>query len=402
MRNSKLTISYSILLFINFLFSYKYLSRYSAHGVYLAISILVIQFLIIRYIDVFNFSIKKLNFLGYFLSFLLICFAIISQLYIKAETLNVDRWSVISSFLTELFKGNYPYFAKSQMGNYPGPMPIYFLIALPFYLIGGLNILSALGYIILILIINKQIKSSVESKVLLFLVASSIYVYWEIATKSNIFTYSLFILLALKLFQNTNKNSYDNKFILSAVLSGLLLSTRSVFILAYIVFFISALKNREMTVKSLLIYASISGAVFLFTFLPFIVFFKSDFFIMNPFIIQSSSLIPKTYILLFILMGIASSFYIKNDLDKFFYSGLSLFTSIAIYFVYHIINSGFQEAYFKSGVDISYFLFCLPFLFYYIMRINKNKKPIHDDLFGVKPDVDTLPKIITTGRTSNR
>lgn len=372
MKNIKLRVAYSIVLFVNLLFSIKYLSRFSDLGVYLAFVLLVVQLLLIVYCERKCVSRKAVKYFSYFFILILITSAILCHYFINLEHINVDRWSVINSFLTELFNGNYPYLAKSHLGNYPGPMPVYFALALPFYAIGELSLLSILGYIIFIFILLKNNKLSSKSETLILLLFTSLFVYWEIVTRSNIFSFSVFIFLVLRLFLSLEKNKYTKKFFLSAVLTGLLLSTRSVFILAYIIIFLSSFIRGEIKLKSLFIYTTVSFLAFLFTFLPFLVFYKNEFFLMNPFIIQSSIVIPQAYVFVFVFISIVLSFIVKNNLDKYFYIGISLFISIAIYFVYHTIGHDLGKVFLENGlVDISYFIFCVPFLYYFILKSRK-------------------------------
>ena len=373
MKGLKVNISILILLFINFIFTYKYTSRYTDLGIYISIVLLISQILVYKQCAKINLSNKLINIIYFgFISFI-IGLVIISHYGIPVETLNVDRWSVISSFLDELFNGNYPYYAKSHMGNHPGPMPTYFLISLPFYLIGELSILSSIGYFIIIFLIIKKIKSNQNSIFLLFYLLTSLYLIWEITTRSNIFTFTILILLVLNKFIDF-KSTSNLKFIILAIISGFLLSTRSVFILAYIIFFLSSLINNEITFKKLSFFISIALLGFLTTFLPFVILFKNDFFIMNPFIIQSSFLVPKFYTFIFILISILLTFLVRNKSDKFFYSGISLFVSILIYSIYHIVNYGFEISFTKSKIDISYFIFCIPFLIMYLIKNNDKKK----------------------------
>lgn len=370
MRSLKVNISILILLFINFIFTYKYSSRYTELGIYISILLLIFQILVYTHWTKINLTNKQIKIICYtFISFI-IGLVIFSHYKIPIETLNVDRWSVISSFLTELFNGNYPYYAKSHMGNNPGPMPIYFLISLPFYLIGELSLLSCIGYYIIIILITKKTESNQNLKFLLFYLFSSLYLIWEITTRSNIFTFSILILLILNKFIDFN-NGNKLKFLILALITGLLLSTRSVFILAYIVFFLSSLINNEITLKKLSLFLTIALVAFLSTFLPFIIIFKSDFLIMNPFIIQSSFLVPKFYTFIFILISILLSFLVRNKSDKFFYSGISFFATILIYSIYHIVKYGYELSFTNSKIDISYFIFCIPFFIMYLIKSNK-------------------------------
>ncbi len=366
MKSLKINSSIAILLFINFIFCFKYSSRYSEFGFHIATILLVIQFLVFKYGNKISLSNKLKKIICFCFLFFLVSLVIISHFAISLESLNVDRWSVISSFLTELYNGNYPYYAKSHMGNFPGPMPIYFLIAAPFHEIGELSILSSLGYLIITTLFIIKIEKIENIKFLLFYFFTSLFIIWEITTRSNVFTYSFFTLLVLNEFISLdNKNNL--KFYGIAVLTGLILSTRSVYILPYIIFFLSSLINKEVAFERLFFFVSFASLAFLSTFIPFIWVFQIDFFTMNPFIIQSSFLVPKFYTLLFILISIILALLVKNKTDKFFYSGISLFVSILIYSIYYIVNYGIESSFFSSKIDISYFIFCVPFLIKYLM-----------------------------------
>lgn len=371
MKSLKINVSILILLFINFLFFYKYSLRYTEFAIHISTILLIIQFFVFKFSNKIVVSNQQKNFICYGLFSFIFGLVILSYIAIPTESLNVDRWSVISSFLKEFFNGDYPYYAKSHMGNYPGPMPIYFLIASPFHFLGELSILSSLGFIILTVLLIKKVNVTENIKFLLFYMFTSLYLIWEITTRSNLFTFTILVLLVLNEFINLD-NKKTLKFYGLALLTGLMLSTRSVYILPYIIFFLSSLINDEITFKKLFLFLSISLIAFVSTFMPFIYFFYSDFFTMNPFIIQSSFLVPKFYTFIFIVISILLAFLVKNKTDKFFYSGLSLFIAILIYAIYHLFNHGYEMSYINSKIDISYFIFCIPFFIKYLME-NKNK-----------------------------
>jgi len=89
---------------------------------------------------------------------------------------------------------------------------------------------------------------------------------------------------------------------------------------------------------------------------------------MNPLLIESSFLIPSYYVLLFMAIALIYSLWRKSENDVFFFSGLALFSSILIYFIYHIFSLGLLRAYINNGVDISCFIFCVPFFLFSIVR----------------------------------
>lgn len=371
MKNVKIKISYFLLLFINFIFTYKYTLRHTEFAIYISIALFAFQVSFIKYNHLINISKKWLKFYFTLLIIALVGLVLLSYLNIPLDSLNSDRGSLISSFWKVFFKGEYPYHAKSHLNSLPGPMPIYFIIALPFNFIGELGLLSILGYVIFI-IFSIKIKLPINNlKFILFFFSSSVYILWEIATRSNVFTNSLLILLIINSFLSLKKEGGKIPFYCLAILTGLLLSTRSIFILVYVVFFLSSLLNKEIDFKSLLKYLFIAFLAFVFTFLPLLIFFYKDFLIVNPFLIQSSFLIPLPYTISFIISSFLFAFFVKNKPDKFFYSGLVLFFSIMIYSIYHILKHGFFQAYHNSEIDISYFIFCIPFLLYYITLIKK-------------------------------
>jgi hypothetical protein len=371
MKNSKSLISYAVILSINLLFAVKYFSRYSVYGTLAAIVVITAQILAVTLLSNKKLPVSSVRYSLYSLLIILVIFTVLCHRFISPESLNVDRWSIISSFFKELLKGNYPYYARSHLGNLPGLMPFYFIIAFPFYLIGDLNILSTTGYLLMIILILRRKHNLAVYGILSLIILTSVFLYWEIAGRSNMFTYSLLILLVLNFYEQTDKNVTNKSFFLSSVLSGLILSTRSIYILTYLVTFFSSLRLKEIKLKSLVIYLSVAVAAFLLTFMPLVIFFKEDFFIDNPlypFIVKSSYLIPRAYVALMILISIFFSYLVKKGTDRNFYNGISLFAAILIYFLYHIIRVGFTEAFFGSAADISFFIFCIPFLMYSIIE----------------------------------
>lgn len=375
MKKAKINISIFILLFINFIFFYKYTSRYTDFSIYIGILLFVFQFLVFQFSHRIKISKKQITIAIFSLISLIIGYVALSYYAIPVTSLNVDRWSVITSFLTELYHGNYPYYAKSHLGNFPGPMPIYYLIAAPFFYLGELSLLSALGYFILLYIFIKNRPQVSNIKFLLCYLFTSAFLIWEITTRSNVFTFTILVVILLNqvLFANPNNRF---QFYGLAILTGLMLSTRSVYIVPYIIFFLPSIINKEVSLKKTTLFITVAFLAFTASFLPFIYFFPNDFYMMNPFIIQSSFLVPKTYTFIFIMLSIVFAFFVKNNADKYFYSGISLFIIIAIYSGYHLISVGYNAAYINSDLDISYFIFCAPFLIKYLMGIKNNEASI--------------------------
>lgn len=364
MKSVKIHISLFILIFINFLFTYKYSLRITDWAWQLSLGLAVLQLVVFFYQKRINLSDPNLKRMLWAIGAGWLLLVVLSHFLFSLKGLNVDRWSVISSFIEECLKGNYPYYAKSHNGNYPGPMPFYFLLASPFYFAGELSIFSYVGYALILLLMIKKRKPE-QANFIVFYLLTCTFAWWEIVTRSNIFTNATVILLMF-LYTERFDFRFSWKFVILALTTGFLLSTRSVFVLAYIIFFFSYLWNKKVKFSRLFLFLVIAVLGFSLTFLPLVWIFPQDFLKMNPFIIESGFLIPVEYTVLFMIISIGFSLMIKQSEDRFFFSGLSLFLAILIYFLYHVIRSGFQTAYIDSLIDISYFILCVPFLLHYL------------------------------------
>lgn len=366
----KAGVSLAIFLFINFLFSIKYLERASEN--YLFISALIF----LLYIVFWNTKgvLIKINPYLKWINLIAVSGFIMGSAYvfnlIPVETLNVDRWSIITGFWDTALSGDYAYFGKGHSGNPPGPMPFYFLLAFPFYLIKELGFYSLLGIVAFYGLLHYSKVPEHLKTIGILLILTSVFYLWEVVSRSNVFINAVLILFSVVYILRQEKFNSKN-ILISGVFTGLLLSTRNVFIIPYIITFLFLLRTKKINLPQVLKLGSIAFLFFILTFLPVVIGHFDDFLIMNPFIVQSTFLIPFEYTLGFILIAVLLSLACKTNGDVFFYSGLTLFLSILIYFLYHIILSGFEAAYFESRVDISYFILCVPFVVYFLLKSEK-------------------------------
>ncbi len=372
---SKTQISFFFILFINFLFLIKYGIRLTPFFVFLALGILGIYYLIWRKQTlIFNFKNKRLLKISNPIMLLgFIGFSVLVFHFLPQEQLNVDRWSVISSFWDNFFEGKYVYFAKSHMGNHPGPMPFYFILALPFYFVGDLGYFSLIGLLVFYFILYYS-KEFVRTRTLmLFLLLISAFYLWEVVTRSNIFTNSSLVLFSIFYFLKSNTDNNFKHLFINGLIIGLLLSTRNVFVIPYSILMLYLIKNKKIKFHKILTLALIVITTFALTFLPFIVNHFSDFLLLNPFVIQSSYLMPAWLSVFCIFASLGLYFFIRNTQDVYFYSGISLFFTISVYFIWEIYFYGFQSAYFGNKADISYFILCIPFFLYFLLQNPEQK-----------------------------
>ena len=367
-------VAFTLLLAINLLFAYKYTARVTDLAGY--VTVLMGAF----YISVWTFrgkipvSGKQFRLASYITLIIFTGFSLLVFSRVPVESLNVDRWSVIASFWEAFFDSRYPYYAESNVGNPPGPMPFYFILAFPFYYAGELGLLSLMGLILFTFIIIGS-KAHVNNKLgtLIIMVASLFYL-WEIVARSNVFLNSTLVLLVLVWFAELDKKPGPG-FFANAFCGGLLLATRSVFIIPYMIFFVYALRTGMISFRNLALYGLTGLAAFAIAFMPFVISHFDDFLVINPFVIQSTFLVPFHYTAGFLLLAVLAAFLCRSKADAFLYSGIVLFVSIAVYFLYHTALSGLQAAYIESIVDISYFIFAAPFLLYYLLKYS-SKFPV--------------------------
>ena len=359
----KKNVSFFLFILINFIFCVKYSSRITDWYLPFSILFLGVYILIWKYKLLFT----KIPFLNTFNLFLL-CIFLIGSYYglskISVESLKVDRWSVITSFWETYFSGEYAYFAKANTGNPPGPMPFYFILAFPFYALGELGLFSLLGIAVFYLLLKySKIQNYIITSILLLLFISTFYL-WEIFGRSNVFVNSVLVLFSIVYFNREEKLTIK-RIIITGIFTGLLMSTRNVFAIPYIIAFLFALRTGRITFGKLVLMGTIAVLVVILTFLPFVIGHFEDFKTMNPFLVQSTFLIPFAYTIGFISLAILFGLTCTKVENVYFFSGLTLFISIAVYFVYHFVNTGFDETYYGSVGDVSYFILSVPFLLYY-------------------------------------
>jgi hypothetical protein len=291
--------------------------------------------------------------------------------FIRVENLNVDRWSVISSFWEKAFHGQYAYSALSHMGNPPGPLPVYFILALPFHLMHEIGYLSLTGLILLAIFLRKKLTAK-ESIAALMILLFSISVFWEISVRSTILVNGVLFLLYLSWLQKVNLN-YKRQFWSSAVLGGLLLSTRTVFAIPLIIYGIYLFKSKEINFKLLLSWSAVVFGVFTITFSPFLIFYFSDFVKINPFSVQSDRLLPFRLSCFFPIIATIAGFICPNKSRILLYTAFIFFLMFITYFAYTSFRYGFMVAYWGNILDLSYSLFAFPMVLYYSFKSDDNQ-----------------------------
>ena len=356
-----------IVLVVNLTFLIKYLSRATAYYLPVALLITAICAAIWHYRFSLNQWLEKRRYLNPGLIVALVIVASVVFAKIPYQSLNVDRWSVITSFWDNYFSGEYVYFAKSNFGNPPGPMPFYYVLALPFYAVGELGYFSLLGIVVFVLLLRFARVPKAQRTVCILLICLSSCYLWDVVCRSNVFLNGSLVLFSLLFLFRSIETKRSHTLVVNGIIIVLLLSTRNVFVIPYIVAFLYLLRSGQLNFAQVFKIGIVATLTFVLTFLPFVYNHMADFMVMNPFVIQSSFLMPLGWSLGCIALSLLGYFVVKNPSDVYFFSGIILFVTIVLHFVYQSLVYDFHEAFFNSRADISYFILCVPFLLYYAL-----------------------------------
>jgi hypothetical protein len=327
------------IIIVNALFSYKYLSRIVDH----ALLATTIYCTILFVLPIIFHRITGVHFLKFLV--------IIAGIYVIADiillwktdpiNLKVDRWSVITSFLDALFSGQFPYTAKSHMGNAPGPFPFYYFLALPFYLLGEIGYFSLSGFILLIYFIIKYFDTNQNRIIVLSLFLFSISIFWELSVRSAILINSSLVLVYINWISAKSLKSIK-ELALIGFIAGLLISTRGLVVIPFAVCY-SYLFLKPGNWKGLFVSGVSAVLGFIITILPLIIWDYKLFLQFNPITLQAE-FIPFSAFLLFIIGSILAGFICKNMFQVYLSIGIILFITVSTYFIYNTYLFGIDKA----------------------------------------------------------
>ncbi len=289
--------------------------------------------------------------------------------FIPKESLSVDRWEMIQLFWDSVSNGIYPYGVHSPGGNYPGPMPFYFIMAYPFYKVGEVGWLTIGGLWLTLWYFQKRLDRN-SLGLLMVLLLSSLAIYWEVFSRSTIYINSLLFGLYLFCLKDLPKRS-GLSFYGWAFIGGILFSMRIVFALPLIIWGMYICLRKEIDIVRLFKWGLCFIVAFVLTFLPFYCMDPYTFIRLNPFVTQGDVLLPFSYVVCFLGIAFVLPFFCKKYSDICFYSGLLLFMTISGHVVYGLYDNGIKS-FLTNGADISYYLFCFPFLLETI--VNKDEE----------------------------
>lgn len=258
------------------------------------------------------------------------------------ENIDTDRWSAITVFWDKLFSCEYPYSARTVLGNFPTSLPALQVLCLPFYFT---------SYVVMSIIpLIPFLYASTKNNKLMFMLIASPALAWCCLTRDTIVINSVYFLFVLW-FMKKHK-----RYFITGILLGFLVNTRLAYIIP-IALLIGA--NLDKTIKIL---AGIVLGVFV-SLAPMFFWGIDSFINNNPISAQAGHMpIYQSICLLFIAffwgIKLKESEYQKQILAI----GLLLFASAMLFQINRVISFGYSwETVMEKKGDISYFILSYPF-----------------------------------------
>lgn len=354
---------FALYIFVNLLFVVKYSLRASL-GLCLAASCAYLAFMLLLPWASARRAAKQMSakaVVAVFVAYMVVL--LVAQCAIDPYSIKVDRWSAINNFLACLFQGQYPYMARTHLGGYGSPFPVWQVLHIPFYLLHNVGLsffaaLSAFAYFV-----GKYASRTATVRTLTLIMLSPAFLY-EALVRSDLMANFLVAATIVIVFYNKRIRP-QNHFLLTAVTCGLILSTRlsAVLPLGMLVF---ADWWRLKPAKKIL-FPVVVALVFAATFLPF-VFWDGDslfFFKYNPFALQAGHAHPADVALFAMLFIWLALKWTKSAADTFASlmaaTAMLLFITVVVATAHNMVAWGNYDL-FSSAFDITYFDMSLPFL----------------------------------------
>ncbi len=360
-----------IYIFINVLFVWKYASDRIQYPLILSLIYIVI-ISIVLYLTLkdyrTNLSASVQNRIYLSVVAFSACALTIIMFQFDPEKIAVGRYPAMYEWITRLLSGEFPYASDIN----PSGFPFLFILAIPFYILGDLGFFQIFGFLVFAFIVH--IESSKNDlfrfRTVLLLITAPIFLF-EIVVRSDLFSNMVIVMLYLVFFQLHGRNRGYIFPILFGVAGGLLLSTRGVVFLVYIIFFLFMIRRRRFK-YGLFIFSMLAG--FILTLAPFLIWNAGHFIESGPFAIQLSY-IPGWVFFLSVIASVICGLSIRSPRGIYTAISVTLFGVVLVAFVISIINFGLTESVLGDRFDISYFSFALPFLLLSLSRSGESDYP---------------------------
>jgi hypothetical protein len=360
-----------IYIFINVLFVWKYASDRIHYSLILSliyiVTISIFLFLVLREYRT-NLSASVQNRIYFSAVVFLACILTVLMFHFDPGKIAVGRYPAMHDWITRLLHGEFPYASSVN----PSGLPFLFILAIPFYILGDLGFLQIFSFLMLAFIAHIESGKSdlFKFRAMLLLIMAPIFLF-EIVVRSDLFSNMVIVMLYLVIFRLYNRNVGFIFPLLSGVAGGLLLSTRGVVSIIYIIFFLFMIREHRFK-YGLFILSMLAG--FIITLAPFLIW-NADYFIgSGPFAIQLSY-IPGWVFILSIIASVICGLIVRSFEAVYKSITVTLFGVVFVAFTISTMSFGLTESVLGDRFDISYFSFAMPFLLLSLSRSGESNYP---------------------------
>jgi hypothetical protein len=361
MRINFRPVPFILLLIINSLFMIKYGTRFIGPNAYVLAGIMVLGYALVIFLGPLISNKLGRHALSRIFIALVISSMVCSVLVdasVKPYNVKVDRWSAITSWDKKILHGEYPYEARTHLGGIVSGLPGLFLITLPFYFMGDVGYFQAATLLLFGLASALVLKADKRLPVFL-LFSLSIGFLWEIFVRSDLAGNAVLVVLSMIIFERSRGRQTVKTMLLCGVILGCLMAIRTVFIIPCAIYLVRWLDFKKT--GRMVAFAIASLLVFCLLLFPFIAWDMHAFLSNNPFHEQSDKM-PLGCAVCFIAGSMVCGFFVRSFDRAMLASGYMLFGLISSGFLIKVFKTGFAQAYWGHGFDISYFMIALPFL----------------------------------------
>jgi len=358
-----------IYIFINCLFTYKYAFDYSLNPVF--ISIFYIIFFAVIYliasgkIRIINYDSTRVDFYWYMVVAAAVALFVL-MLQFDPARIAVGRYPALYDWIDRLFHGLFPY----QSPTNPSGLPMLFILASPFYLLGDLGVFQIFSFLLFCFAVGYIIKEKSLRRLRypLLLLCAPIFLY-EIVVRSELFSNMVIVMVYLAVTIKYIGGARNGTLIILGLIGGLLLSTRVVVFLIYLVFLADYLRLWRNQYWWFII-SMICG--FVVTLIPFMLWDWNYFIHKGPFAVQALYA-PIWLVIIYVVAAFVCGFLTRTTGAKLKAAAYLLFGIVMTAFVFAIAEYGWMTAVVGDKFDISYFCFSLPFL---ILGLDFPERPV--------------------------
>lgn len=299
------------------------------------------------------------------------------QCMIDPNTVNVDRWSALHNDIDYLLQGKYPYMAQTHLDGYASPFPVWQVVHIPFFLMGGhvgLSIFAGLG--LWVWSVRKAWGTDAAMTGLILMACSPSLAY-EVSVWSDLVTNFLVVSAVINILIWKQKElSRDTLWMYVAVL-GLLMSTRLSVALPFFVMLLMPFWRLPHWGKVVFV-VGIAG-VFALTFVPYLIWDAQNLlgFKYGPFALQTAhtnnwwSLMTVPIVIYLALKWRGETYQLMRNI------AMSVFAVVALT---PIIGEAVKEGYEWMEFDIAYFDMAMPFIA--VAMAHRATHPTNEKTFG--------------------